>query len=53
MDSPHEQGEFNLYEVVNEHNEPIMFFGGVASTEEVSTVLDIVINTLTHTESKN
>ena len=53
MDSPCEQGEFNLYEVVNEHNKPIMVFGGVASTEGVSTVSDIVIDTLTHTESKN
>ena len=53
MDSPCEQGEFNLYEVVNEHNEPIMVFGGVASTEEVSTVLVIVIDTLTDTESEN
>ena len=53
MDSPHEQGEFNLYEVVNEHNEPIMVFGGVASMEEVSTVSDIVIDTLTDTESEN
>ena len=26
MDSPREQDEFNLYEVVNEHNEPIMVF---------------------------
>ena len=53
MDSPCEQGEFNLYEVVNKHNEPIMVFGGVASMEEVSTVSDIVINTLTDTESEN
>ena len=53
MDSPCEQGEFNLYEVVNEHNEPIMVFGGVASTEEVSTVSDIVIDALTDTESEN
>ena len=53
MDSPREQGEFNLYEVVNEHNEPIMVFGGVASTEEVSTVSDIVINTLIDNESEN
>ena len=53
MDSPCEQGKFNLYEVVNKHNEPIMVFGGVASTEEVSTVSDIVINTLTDTESEN
>ena len=30
-----------------------MVFGGVASTEEVSTVLDIVIDTLTDTESEN
>ena len=53
MDSPREQGEFNLYEVVNEHNKPIMVFGGVASMEEVSTVLDIVFDAPTHTESKN
>ena len=53
MDSPYEQGKFNLYEVVNKHNEPIMVFGGVASTEEVSTVSDIVIYTLTDTESEN
>ena len=53
MDSPREQGKFNLNEVVNEHNEPIMVFGGVASTEEVSTVSDIVIDTLTDTESEN
>ena len=30
-----------------------MVFGGVASTEEVSTVSDIVIDTLTDTESEN
>ena len=53
MDSPREQGEFNLYEVVNKHNEPIMVFGGVASTEEMSTVSDIVIDTVTDTESEN
>ena len=53
MDSPREQGEFNLYEIVNEHNEPIMVFGGVASTEEVFIVSDIVIDTLTDTESEN
>ena len=41
MDSPCEQGKFNLYEVVNEHNEPIIVFGEVASMEEVSTVLKL------------
>ena len=53
MDSPSEQGAFNLYEIVNEHNEPIMVFGGIGTTEEVSTVLDIDIDTPTGTESQN
>ena len=53
MDSPHEQGAFNLYEIVNEHNEPIMVFGGIGTKEEVSTVLDIDNNTPTGTESQN
>ena len=53
MDSPHEQGAFNLYEIVNEHNEPIMVFGGIGTTEEVSTVSDIDIDTPTGTESQN
>ena len=53
MDSPREQGAFNLYEIVNEHNEPIMVFGGIGTTEEVSTVSDIVIDTPTGTESQN
>ena len=54
MDSPREQGAiFNLYEIVNEHNEPIMVFGGIGTTEEVSTVSDIDIDTPTGTESQN
>ena len=53
MDSPREQGTFNLYEIVNEHNEPIMVFGGIGTTEEVSTVSDIDIDTPTGTESQN
>ena len=53
MDSPREQGAFNLYEIVNKHNEPIMVFGGIGTMDEVSTVSDIDINTPTGTESQN
>ena len=54
MDSPREHGAFNIYEIVNEHNEPLMVFGGIGTTEEeVSTASDIVIDTPTGTESQN
>ena len=53
MDSPCEHGAFNLYKIVNEHNEPIMVFGRIGNTEEVPTASDIVNDTGIASKSEN